>query len=208
MIKDRQYTTRATSVARRSAQTAMYHIGEALARWMAPVLSFTAEEIWEHLPGARGESVFLEQWYQGLQALPAGDLMGRDYWAQLIAVRAAVNREMEVRRGAGELRGSLDARVSLYAEPALLAQLQLLEDELRFVLITSAATLHPLATAPADAAGTELAGLRLVVLACEDEKCERCWHRRPEVGRLADHPTLCGRCVENVSGNGEQRRYA
>ena len=208
VIKDRQYTTRATSVARRSAQTAMYHIGEALARWMAPVLSFTAEEIWEHLPGARGESVFLEQWYQVLQALPAGDLMGRDYWAQLIAVRAAVNREMEVRRGAGELRGSLDARVSLYAEPALLAQLQLLEDELRFVLITSAATLHPLATAPADAAGTELAGLRLVVLACEDEKCERCWHRRPEVGRLADHPTLCGRCVENVSGNGEQRHYA
>jgi isoleucyl-tRNA synthetase len=115
---------------------------------------------------------------------------------------------MEARRGAGELRGSLDARVSLYVEPALLAQLQLLEDELRFVLITSAATLHPLAAAPADAATTELAGLRLVVSASSDVKCERCWHRRPEVGQLADHPTLCGRCVENVSGDGERRRYA
>ncbi|MGL4564938.1 MAG: class I tRNA ligase family protein, partial [Halioglobus sp.] len=208
VIQDRQYTTRADSVARRSAQTAMYHIGEALARWVAPILSFTAEEIWENLPGERAESVFLAQWYQGLQAMAEGDAMGRDYWRQLIAVRAAVNREMEARRGAGELRGSLDARVSLYAEPALLAQLQLLEDELRFVLITSAATLHPLAAAPADAATTELAGLRLVVSASSDVKCERCWHRRPEVGQLADHPTLCGRCVENVSGDGERRRYA
>ncbi len=208
VIKDRQYTTRGDSVARRSAQTAMYHIGEALVRWMAPILSFTAEEIWENLPGERAESVFLAQWYQGLQTLDAGSAMGRDYWRQLMDVRAAVNKEMETRRAAGELRGSLDAAVSLYAEPALLAQLQLLEDELRFVLITSAATLQPLAAAPADAATTELAGLRLQVSACGDEKCERCWHRRPEVGQLADHPTLCGRCVENVYGDGERRRFA
>ena len=208
VIKDRQYTTRADSVARRSAQTAMYHIGEALVRWVSPILSFTAEEIWENLPGERAESVFLAQWYDGLQTMAAGSTMGRDYWRQLMAVRAAVNREMEARRGAGELRGSLDARVTLYADPTLLAQLQLLEDELRFVLITSAATLEPLAAAPAEAAGTELAGLRLQVSACGDEKCERCWHRRPEVGQLAEHPTLCSRCVENVSGDGERRRFA
>jgi isoleucyl-tRNA synthetase len=208
VIKDRQYTTRADSVARRSAQTAMYHIGEALVRWVAPILSFTAEEIWENLPGERAESVFLAQWYDGLQTMAAGSTMGRDYWRQLMAVRAAVNREMEARRGAGDLRGSLDARVTLYADPTLLAQLQLLEDELRFVLITSAATLEPLAAAPAEAAATELAGLRLQVSACGDGKCERCWHRRPEVGQLADHPTLCSRCVENVSGDGERRRFA
>jgi isoleucyl-tRNA synthetase len=208
VIKDRQYTLRADSTARRSAQTAMHHIGEALVRWMAPILSFTAEEIWENLPGERAESVFLVEWYKGLQAEPAGEVMGRDYWRQLMAVRAAVNREMEARRAAGELRGSLDAGVSLYAEPGLLAQLSLLGDELRFVLITSAATLLPLADAPADAAATELAGLRLRVSASDREKCERCWHRRPEVGQIADHPGLCGRCVENVYGDGEERCFA
>ena len=152
--------------------------------------------------------MFLVEWYEGLHALDANESMGRDYWRQLMAVRAAVNKEMETRRGAGELRGSLDAKVSLYAEPGLLAQLRQLEDELRFVLITSAAILAPLADAPADAAATELAGLRLQVGASADEKCERCWHRRPEVGQLADHPTLCSRCVENIFGEGEQRRFA
>ena len=208
VIKDRQYTTRADSVARRSAQTAMYLIAEALVRWIAPILSFTAEEIWENLPGERAESVFLVQWFTGLQQLDGSEALGREYWRQLMAVRTAVNREMEARRGAGELRGSLDAAVTLYAAPELLQQLQVLGDELRFVLITSAAALQPLELAPADAAVTELAALRLQVSASADEKCERCWHRRPEVGQLEAHPTLCSRCVENVFGDGEQRRYA
>jgi len=98
--------------------------------------------------------------------------------------------------------------VNLYAEPGLLAQLELLDDELRFVLITSGATLAPLTEAPAGAAATELAGLRLRVSASDREKCERCWHRRPEVGEIPEHPGLCGRCVENVYGDGERRRYA
>ncbi len=208
VIKDRQYTTRADSLARRSAQTAMYHIGEALVRWVAPILSFTAEEIWENLPGDRGESVFLEQWYGGLQNLNAGESMGRDYWQQVMAVRAAVNREMETRRAAGELRGSLDAQVTLYCSAELNEQLQALGEELRFVLITSGAALRDLADAPAEAAATELAGLRLQVNVSGHEKCERCWHRRPEVGQIEAHPTLCGRCVENVDGDGERRRFA
>ena len=208
VIKDRQYTTGGDSLPRRSAQTAMYHIGEALVRWVAPILSFTAEEIWENLPGARGESVFLEQWYSGLQTLPEGEAMGRGYWQQVMAVRSAVNREMEARRAAGELRGSLDAVVTLYAAPDLLDRLQALGEELRFVLITSGATLAPLEAAPGDAAATDLGGLRLRVEASGDEKCERCWHRRPDVGQIAAHPTLCGRCVENVDGDGEQRRFA
>jgi isoleucyl-tRNA synthetase len=208
VIKDRQYTTRADSKARRSAQTAMYHIGEALVRWVAPILSFTAEEIWENLPGERAESVFLVEWYQGLQEMAAGESLGRDYWQEMMAVRAAVNKEMEAQRAAGHLRGSLDAQITLYAEPALLEQLNMLEDELRFVLITSAATLEPLAAATAEAADTELAGLRLQVRASTQEKCERCWHRRPDVGQAVDHPTLCGRCIENVFGDGEQRRFA
>ena len=208
VIKDRQYTTKADSVARRSAQTAMYHIAEALVRWVAPILSFTAEEIWENLPGERGESVFLAQWYAGLSSLEPSEAMGRDYWEQLMSVRSAVNREMELRRGAGELRGSLDAEVTLFCEPALLAQLQALGDELRFVLITSGAGLASLEAATQDAAETEVPGLKLQISVSAQEKCERCWHRRPDVGQIAAHPTLCGRCVENIDGSGEQRHFA
>jgi isoleucyl-tRNA synthetase len=208
VIKDRQYTTGADSLPRRSAQTAMYQIGEALVRWIAPILSFTAEEIWENLPGARGESVLLEQWYQGLQTLEEGEERGRDFWKRVVAVRDVVNREMEARRAAGELRGSLDAEVTIYAGPQSLEVLRKLDDELRFVLITSAATVLPLEAAPAAAAATGIDGLRLEVSTSAHDKCERCWHRRPEVGTVAAHPTLCGRCVENVDGDGERRRYA
>lgn len=207
IIKDRQYTTAASSKSRRSAQTAMYHIAEALVRWMAPILSFTAEEIWENLPGERSDSVFLEQWYMGLSALPSDTVMGRQYWQKLILVRAAVNKEMETQRAAGLLRGSLDAEVTLYCDDDLLQTLETLGDELRFVLITSAATLAPLSDAT-DAAVTEIEALRLTVSVSGAEKCERCWHRRPEVGRLEAHPTLCERCVSNIEGEGEQRKYA
>ncbi len=207
VIKDRQYTTRADSRARRSAQTALYHIAEALVRWVAPILSFTAEEIWENLPGTREESVFLCQWYDQLDRVADNEPMGREYWQQVMAVRAAVNREIEVQRAAGLVRGSLDTAVTLFVSPELQALLEPLGDELRFVLITSAATLQPLASAP-EAAATELAGLRLQVSVAEEEKCERCWHRRPDVGGHAAHPTLCGRCVENIDGPGEQRHFA
>ena len=110
--------------------------------------------------------------------------------------------------GAGAVRGSLDTAVTLYADAGLAATLAALGDELRFVLITSAATVLPLAEAPDGAAGTELAGLRLQVVPSEAPKCERCWHRREDVGSHAGHPGLCGRCVENVEGAGEQRFYA
>jgi len=123
-------------------------------------------------------------------------------------VRTAVNREMEAQRAAGALRGSLDAGVVLYCSPNLLANLQMLGDELRFVLITSAATLAALESAPDGAAETDMSDLRLQVTVSGEEKCERCWHRCPEVGQIAEHPTLCQRCVENIDGDGEQRRFA
>ena len=208
VIKDRQYTTRADSVARRSAQTAMYHIGEAIVRWVAPILSFTAEEIWENLPGERAGSVQLSQWYEGLVTLPGDVAMGREYGQQAMAVRTAVNREMESQRAEGVLRGSLDADITLYCAPELLANLEALGDELRFVLITSSASLATLASAPAASAETEFEGLRLAVTVSGNEKCERCWHRRPDVGQIRVHPTLCGRCVENIDGDGEQRYFA
>jgi isoleucyl-tRNA synthetase len=208
VIKDRQYTTRADSVARRSAQSAMYHIGEALVRWIAPILSYTAEEIWENLPGEHSDSVFLEQWYEGLQPIAEDAIMGRGYWQQLMAVRDAVNKEMEAKRAAGELRGSLDAEVTLFASGELKEQLEALGDELRFVLITSGARVLCCSEAPESSAQTEVEGLKLAIAVSEAEKCERCWHRSADIGEFAAHPTLCGRCVQNVDGDGEQRSFA
>ena len=207
VVKDRLYTTGANSDARRSAQTAIYHIAEALVRWVAPILSFTGEEIWENLPGERAESVFLSQWYEGLHCVAPDEPMGSEYWETIVAVRAAVNKEMEVQRAAGLLRGSLDAGVTLYCEGAMMQSLTALGEELRFVLITSYATVATLSEGD-DSSPTELEGLRLRVAVSSDEKCERCWHRRPEVGEIQQHPTLCQRCVENIEGVGEQRQYA
>jgi isoleucyl-tRNA synthetase len=208
VIKDRLYTTPSNSLARRSAQTAMHHISEALVRWIAPILSFTAEEIWENLPGDHGPSVMLEQWYGGLQTLASGDEMGRVFWQRVIAVRTVVNKAMEVQRAAGGLRGSLDASVTLYCADELRDTLIALGDELRFVLITSAATVLPISAAGADAIMTELPELQLEIAASTDEKCERCWHRSTTVGSSTVHPTLCRRCIDNVDGDGESRHYA
>ena len=212
IIKDRQYTTPADSIARRSAQSAMYHVVQALARWIAPILSFTAEDIWRHIPGGRGDSVFLETWYEPVTAYPAAlARSGMDFafWEAVIAVREAVSRELEKLRVAGDIGASLDAEVDLYCAPAQLESLSRLGDELRFVLITSEARLHPLAERPAESVAMDDSGeLWGVARRSNHKKCVRCWHRRADVGVSAEHPELCGRCVSNVAGGGETRRYA
>lgn len=208
IIKDRQYTTAADSVARRSCQTALFHIAEALVRWIAPVLSFTADELWEYLPGARNESVMLNGWYQGLSELPEGFELDRAFWERVMAVKVAVNKEMENLRAAKAIGGNLQAEVTLYAEDSLIADLNKLGNELRFVLITSTASLAPLASAPNDAVDTEVAGLKLKVLKSGHAKCARCWHHREDVGVNPAHPEICGRCVDNIEGAGEVRHYA
>lgn len=206
IIKDRQYTTQQNSLARRSCQTAMYHIIEAFVRWIAPITSFTADEIWGAIPGQRGASVFLETWYERLNNLK-DDELGHEYWNTILEVKTAVNKTLEDARVAGTIGGSLEAEVTLYADEVLTEKLNRLGNELRFVLITSATTVKPLADA-GDAATTELAGLKVLVQKSKHSKCERCWHRREEVGTIAEHPDLCGRCVENIEGSGEQRRFA
>ncbi|WP_444437611.1 isoleucine--tRNA ligase [Pseudomonas sp. A6] len=208
IIKDRQYTTQADSVARRSCQTALFHIAEALVRWVAPILAFTAEEVWKFLPGERAESVMLTTWYDGLSELPADAELGRAYWEQVMAAKAAVNKELENQRTAKAIGGNLQAEVTLYAEDDLARSLGKLGNELRFVLITSTATLAPLADAPADAVQSELPGLKLKVVKSAHAKCARCWHHREDVGSNAAHPEICGRCVENIEGAGEVRHYA
>ncbi|MWJ29028.1 isoleucine--tRNA ligase [Halomonas sp. ZH2S] len=208
VIKDRQYTTQADSLARRSAQTALYQVVEALSRWVAPILSFTAEEIYEHIPGKRGDSVLLETYYTGLGMLEADASMGRDFWEQVLDVKQAVNKRLEDARNAKLIKGSLAAEVTLFVDDSLRATLEKLGDELRFVMLTSDVTLAPLAEA-GSAEATELDGLKVAVAASPHQKCERCWHHREDVGTHADHPDLCGRCISNLpEGPGEVRHYA
>jgi isoleucyl-tRNA synthetase len=207
VLKDRLYTTPAAGRARRSGQSAMQHVIEALVRWMAPVLSFTAEEIWQHLPGARGESVFLDAWYE-LPECPADPLSDEALWDEVLAVREQAARELERARVAGAIGSALDAELDLYCAPELLERLRPLAEELRFVFIASEARLQPLAAADAEAVASARADLRLKVSVSPHAKCGRCWHHRADVGADPEHPQLCGRCVANVARDGETRRYA
>ena len=210
IIKDRQYTTGRDSIARRSAQTAMQHILEAMTRWLAPILSFTAEEIWRNLPGERGPSVFLTTWYQGLFAVSDEEALNAAYWDRLIAMREAISKELEKLRVVGGIGSGLDAEVDLYSDGELAADLGRIGDELRFFLITSYVRIQPLAGKPDDAVEIEVNGqpLAIRVTSSAHAKCVRCWHHREDVGRNAEHPELCGRCVDNAFGAGEERRFA
>ena len=208
VLKDRLYTTGKQSLPRRSAQTAMYWIIEAMVRWLAPILSFTADEIWRYMPGTRDESVFLHTWLElpvGANAPLAID------WDAVFGVRSAVARELEKLRNSGAIGGPLDAEVDLYCTQELERTLAMFGDELRFAFITSEARVHPAAERPANAVPAE-EGERnaawVVVRASEHGKCVRCWHKRPDVGADRDHPELCGRCVTNVVGPGETRRWS
>ncbi|HDF2329739.1 TPA: isoleucine--tRNA ligase [Morganella morganii] len=208
IIKDRQYTAKSDGLARRSCQTALFHIAEALVRWMAPIMSFTADEIWNVMPGKRPQYVFTEEWYDGLFGLNAQESMNDDYWAVLLAVRGEVNKVLEQARADKLIGGSLEAAVTLYADDALAAQLNSLGNELRFVLLTSQADVKPLSAAPESAVNSELAGLRIGFGKAEGSKCPRCWHYTTDIGQDSEHPELCGRCVTNVAGNGEERKFA
>ena len=202
VIKDRQYTTQENSRARRSAQTALNHILEAMVKWLSPVLSYTAEEVWQSMPSEKTNSIFLAEWYTNLAS-------GYDN----VAIDAARNinpfirKQMEGMRSDKVIGSSLDAEVDLYCDENNYNALSQLGDELRFVFITSYARIHPLSdkTDNCIEAGE---GVFVEVTKSEHEKCVRCWHHREDVGQNAEHEELCGRCVENIAGNGEQREFA
>lgn len=204
IIKDRQYTMQADSVGRRSAQTAQYHLIEALARWIAPILSFTAEEVWSTIPGERGESVFFEEWYTGLFEIEDQTLT-RQYWQQIMAVKSAVNKEIEKARKEGVIGANLEAVVELQCSSDLKSMLEMLGDELRFVFITSETKVSSLSDKGDVSSDAE--GFQIRVSKSEEKKCVRCWHLRADVGVHAEHEEICGRCVENVAGKGEKRKF-
>ena len=205
VIKDRQYTCKTDGLPRRSAQTALFHVLEAMSRWIAPVLSFTAEEIWECLPGRTEESVMLAEWYTAFPHTGA-NAFDDAFWNDIVAAKAAVNGVLEKARTDKIIGASLSAQVVLYAKPELKAQLEKLGDELRFVLITSGVVVSDFD--PVAGSDTEREDLRVLVTVAEDEKCERCWHHSATVGIHSAHPALCTRCVDNVEGDGEIRRFA
>ncbi|HDR1415249.1 TPA: isoleucine--tRNA ligase [Pasteurella multocida] len=202
IIKDRQYTTKADSLARRSCQTALWHIAEALVRWIAPVLSFTADEIWQYIPGERGEFVFTEEFYNGLFALDANEQMNDAYWQQVITLRNEVNRVLEQARNDKIIGAALEAELTIYANDTYAPLLAKLQNELRFVLLTSKAEVKPLADA--DVAEGEVKGFAVKVVRSANHKCPRCWHYSDS----KDAESLCSRCDENVNGQGEVRQFA
>jgi isoleucyl-tRNA synthetase len=207
IIKDRLYTLDPSSKARLSAQTAMQQILESLVRSIAPILSFTAEEIWGHMNDEREESVLFATSYTFPADIPVDEVADK-HWDSVITIRNEVAKQIEALRTAGGIGSALDANVSLYAGDNSHATLSALGEELRFVLITSGAQLQVLGDAPDSAIQSELGDLKIAVNAVDDEKCVRCWHRRPDVGDVEAHPELCIRCVSNVEGDGETRDFA
>ena len=193
ILKDRLYTAAADSTARRSAQSALWHITQTFVKLMAPILSFTAEEVWQTLTG-NTDSIMLQTW-QPLPA-PADEARLLDKWSKLRAYRAEVTRALEELRVAGSIGSSLQAEVSIHADGEKYDLLASLGDDLRFVFICSKTTLIRSAEEKLDCA------------ALTHAKCERCWHVREDVGADAEHPEICGRCVSNLHGEGEARACA
>jgi len=214
ITKDRQYTMPAKSLARRSAQTAAYHILQALVRWIYPILSFTGEEIWQSIYTDKEKPVdyvVLTEWYDQLFALGEDEALSEADWQKVFAVRMAVSKQLEQLRKDGAIGSSLNAEVVVYTTGDTFDALHKLGEELRFVLITSEAKVEQADSQPEGAVPAEAEGINDVwvsVTASEAEKCVRCWHHRDDVGNNPEHPELCGRCVENVSGAGEERHYA
>lgn len=197
ILKDRLYTSGETSHARRAAQSALYHITHAMMRLMTPILSFTADEIWQTLGLDSVATVFEEDWY----SLPACALSDSQlqHWQTVIALRAQAAKEIEVLRGEGKVGSSLQAELEFHVAPETFEALNSLQDDLRFVMITSSATTYKVADAAAQ---------KILVKPSVHQKCDRCWHYRADVGSDAAHPTICGRCVSNLFGKGEVRTYA
>jgi isoleucyl-tRNA synthetase len=204
ILKDRMYTLKTDARARRSGQSAMYRVLEALVRWVAPILAYTSETIWQHLPGERPDSPLFATWSTDLVAGDGPALP----WTLLLGLREQAQKVLEPMRQAKQIGAGLDAELTLYLDAEAMAALAPCAEELRFWFIVSDVQLAPI-EALGEGEAAELQGHRVAVRATVSThaKCVRCWHRRADVGSHAEHPEICGRCVENVEGDGEQRRW-
>ena len=207
ITKDRLYTMQENSRGRRSAQSAMFRIADVLTRLIAPILSFTAEEVWSHLPAAREDSVLLATYQENLGGQPQGSTLDKAEFETLLDLREAVTGVLEPMRASGAIGSSLAAELTLYLEDDLLAKLAPVADELHFFFITSQCHLAKAAERPADAVAAEDMPVWISARATDADKCVRCWHYQPDVGTNAEHPELCVRCIVNVDAAGEDRRH-
>jgi isoleucyl-tRNA synthetase len=207
IIKDRQYTLKKNSRARRSSQTAMYHILQAFVRWIAPILSFTADEIWQYMPGAHGKYVFTDTWYPHLFPLNPESKLDAEFWQYILQVRNDVNKAIENGRSQKLFAQALEVEVTLFAKPEAMAYLEQLNHELRFVFLTSKVTCIQTETWPEEALTSETGQYAVQVKKTTAKKCVRCWHHVDDVGMNPDHPEICGRCDKNLVGEGEARLY-
>ena len=209
IIKDRQYTARADGQPRKSAQTAIYHIIHALVRWISPILSYTADEIWEATPKTTDLPIQLCEWYTGLESFSDNDELDLAFWAKIQEIRSEVNRVLEIKRGEDLIKASLEAKITLYADSEKYALLAKLENELRFLLISSEAELKDIGDKSVNSTEATIKGLLIDIEKLEQPKCQRCWHRSSTVGENEDHKDICSRCVENITTDtGEIRKYA
>ncbi len=203
ILKDRLYTCNKESLARRSSQTILFQILEALVRWVSPILSFTAEETWR-LYHKELESVHLSEWYEDWICSSEGNITESD-WLEVLNIRSEVNKVIEAARNNGVIGSALEAEIELLCSSDLEKILNKFSGELRFVFITSEAKVL---SENGEGEETEIEGLRIKISKTQQQKCERCWHSRPEVGSIKDHPTLCNRCLDNIDGEGEDRLFA
>ncbi len=201
ILKDRLYTTVANGTPRRAAQNALYHIAHSLVRMFAPILSFTAEEVWQQLSDVTDDNVLLHTWHQFPPSTDEAIVVEQrlQRWQQLRQIRTLVQKQLEEARAQGEIGSSLAASVEIHAAGENYALLDSLGEDLRFVMITSAVIVHRVSTVDEET---------ISVKASSDQKCERCWHYRQDVGTHTDHPSLCGRCINNLSGKGETRHHS
>jgi isoleucyl-tRNA synthetase len=199
ILKDRLYTSAPDSPDRRAAQNALFHITRNLLKWLSPFLSFTAEEAWKDFPHGSGgkpaESIFMEEFGQFPQITHADELLAK--WNRIREIRSEVTKAIEIEREAGHVGSSLQAELTIKVDDIDFAILHSLEDDLRFVTITSSANIE-----------LSTAGLEVLVRASQYKKCGRCWHHTANVGADPTHAELCGRCVSNLFGAGEDRSFA
>ncbi|MFW9487073.1 isoleucine--tRNA ligase [Xanthomonas euvesicatoria pv. euvesicatoria] len=197
VTKDRLYTMAEDARGRRSAQSAMYHVAEAFVRWIAPVLSFTAEELWSYLPGQHVDNVLFATWYDGLAPLPADAALTSADFDKLLVLREQVAKVLEPMRANGAIGAALEAEITVAADAQTAARWQPLAEELRFLFISGDVTVT--------AASTD--DIFVSAQPTTKAKCVRCWHHQASVGSDPRHPELCSRCVSNIEGPGEQRRW-
>ncbi|WWP00330.1 MAG: isoleucine--tRNA ligase [Candidatus Dasytiphilus stammeri] len=208
IVKDRLYTTKKNSLARRSCQTAIFYIAEAMVRWLAPILSFTADEIWNYLPGNRSKYVFTEEWFNRLLDVDKNTLINKDFWNELITVRYEINKALEKARREKKWGESLSVGIIIYTTGSIAEKLRNLGSELKFFLLTSSAEVMDYELAPISSIQSKsIPKFNLVLYKASGTKCLRCWHYTSDIGQNKHFPELCGRCVNNIIGKGEIRHF-